>query len=81
MKGPRLRTGGCSAFSINAGAPVLVLPSRGVRHYGEALVSSIGRNILFVVSANVRVRHEGLPWRAYRRLLLETGLIYTGRQL
>lgn len=42
-------------FPIVAGAPVLDLPSRGVRCCRETLVISIGRSMMIFVSANVRV--------------------------
>jgi hypothetical protein len=52
-KGPRL----CGPFPNNAGAPI---PHHGSLHRGAhhvaALVSSIGRALLFFISANARVR-------------------------
>jgi len=56
-------------FPMIAGAPVLDLPSRGVRCSRETLVISIGRNMMLLVSANVRVRSDGMSWRAFLHLV------------
>jgi hypothetical protein len=68
------------SFSNIVGAPVLDLPPRGVRSFGEALVNSIGRSMIFFFSAIIRVRRDGMPWRGHRPRPLGTGLLDAGRQ-